>query len=159
MSTGGSFGRFAAGDLPAMEVRRRGAARSRGRHGDRHRGRVRDRNDISSGLASPNQFLLELVAFIYLLKHSWAFLPKMLISSISGGFPMIHFDINWKHRTSNQQNWSISFLSLSLLCSARYYSPSTELLENVTSAALEETNHAIGENWKYLCERSEKPKT
>ena len=53
----------------------------------------------------------------------------------------------------------IYLVPLSLLCSARYYSPSTELLEDVTSAALEETNHAIGENWKYLCERSEKPKT
>ena len=53
----------------------------------------------------------------------------------------------------------LHLVPLSLLCSARYYSPSTELLENVTSAALEETNHAIGENWKYLCERSEKPKT
>ena len=53
----------------------------------------------------------------------------------------------------------IYLVPLSLLCSARYSSPSTELLEDVTSAALEETNHAIGEIWKYLCERSEKPKT
>ena len=50
-------------------------------------------------------------------------------------------------------------LSLSLLYSARYFSLSTELIENVTSAALERKNHAIGEIWKYLCERSEKSNT
>ena len=49
---------------------------------------------------------------------------------------------------------------LSLLCSARYFSLSTELNENVTSrSAGRRKNHAIGEIWRYLCERSEKSTT